>query len=155
MKKILFVFISVLLLCYLVACNTQESIQTGDTVPSAFGETFEIFIYDGNSRVLTDDKAKVSVKVILEKENDINNKDDYTDDSFYQYTYALNASGVVDKKYAGKSVYLSLVYVSSGSLYLPSVSGKVNSDGSYSISGSFRSTAPVTEWTPRQFSIGN
>ena len=97
-----------MLVSSLVACNnqhpeTEQTIQVGDTIPGAYGETFEIYVWDENSRILTEDKAKVTVNVVLEKENDISNKDDYTSDSFYKYTYTINVSGVVDKKYAGKS----------------------------------------------------
>lgn len=161
MKKTLFIFISVILVSSLVACNnqhpeTEQKIQVGDTIPGADGETFEIYVWDENLRLLTDDKAKVTVNVVLEKENDINNKDDYTHDSFCKYTYTINICGVVDKKYAGRTVYLSLCYTPSDSLYYPSSNGgRVHDDGSFNNSWTFSSGEPITEWAPRRFAVLN
>ena len=158
MKKLLFIFISVILVSSLVACNnqhpeTEQTIRVGDTIPGAHGETFEIYVWDENSRLLTDDKAKVTVNVVLEKENDINKKADYDGERFYKYSYSVSISGNVDPKYVGKTIYLYLnwipeYHVSRSTNY--GEKGMVSEDGTFNYSYTFRSNAVLTEWVPNR-----
>ena len=144
-----------------MACNTQhpeteKTIQIGETIPGTYGETFEIYVCDERSRLLTDDKAKVTVNVVLEKENNITEKSDYDGSRFRKYSYSVSISGNVDSKYAGKTIYLYLNWIPEYHVSRLNNSGEkgiVSEDGTFNYSYTFHSNAVLTEWVPAQVTV--
>lgn len=157
MRKLLFLFVFILLFCPLLACNTQSTesgntIKVGDTVPCAYGETFEMYICDKN-HVLTDEKVKITVKVILEKENSITEKSDYRDNVFLKYTYSVSISGSIDSSYSGEYVSLTIGFLNVGGPVFTVGQGIVSEDGTFNWTQELFSNGAYLEWVPYSFVV--
>ena len=151
------------------ACNIQDisthsETTSGETtldddnpsVHGAYGDTFEMFVYDDNRRVLTDDKATISISVILEKENDLSDKTAYSDlGIFSRYSYTVNISGTIDSKYAGKSIMLYLSIMPLGTTWYldDKVNGIISDTGNFNYSCTITSHKLITEWIPTEVGV--
>ena len=140
----------------------QESqlIKVGDTVPCMCGETFEMYIYTttydngGYSSFLTDDKARLEVSLVLEKENDVNQKNDYYNNRFFKYTYSLNISGTVDPKYAGQVISMFIHVTPTPTLAeVAEPKAIVSEDGTFNLLWTIYTSSTFVEWAPIQISI--
>lgn len=133
--------------------NTTEVIdlpqEAQQTIHGAFGDNFELYLWDSKSRQLLDDKVRFSIKAVLEKENDITDKNDFVyGDSFLKYSYSVSINGTLDSKYTGRRVFLYLQFIPEYSNTRCSESMVVSENGTISGSYVFYSNAIFTEWVP-------
>ena len=149
MKRNLVKLITILVII-IITITLSSCESTDKTIHGAYGEDFEMYLQDTESN-LTDDIVKCSVKVVLEKKNDITDKSNYDYQGFHQYSYSVNINGTLDSKYAGKEIILYIVFIPEYHLARcgnNGAKGVVSENGIFSYSYTFDSNAFLTEWVP-------
>ena len=146
--KNIMLIILIIITIMLSSCGNKP--QTQQIIHGAYGENFEIYLYDRKSNKLTDDKVKCTVNVVLEKENDLTNKNCYSSGgNFLKYSYSVIVNGTLDTKYAGRRVNLCLNFIPEYQVNRWSDSIIVVSEnGTFSFLYTFSSNAILTEWVP-------
>ena len=145
LPKLFFSLLILIIITLLSSCGS-----TSETIHGTYGENFTMYISDHESKQITNEIAKCSVNVVLEKENDITNKNDYNySKGFVRYSYSVNISGTIDVKYAGRNVKLYIVFIPEYHLAHNVTEGCiVSQNGTFSYTYTFNSNAILTEWTP-------
>ena len=158
MKKILSICLVFILCLSMLGCQKQTPIleqsatptfEVGKKVLGTFGDTLEIFLTEGSN--LTDERATITISVIMGKVCDITEKSDYDRYWYRKYSYNVDIVGKVDKSYEGKTIYVCLNLAPeyhAGRMNNNGEKGIVSVDGSFSYSYSFKSNVILTEWIP-------
>ena len=161
MKKILSFLLLLALSFTLFSCHKQNSLaifEVGKSVPGVFGESFELYIAEKRKGFLTDDKALISVKLVMEKELDINNKADYDETCYNRYRYSVSVNGKVNADYAGRQIHVWVVFVpeycvARNITYHDSEKTIVSDTGEFSFSYNFDTNIVYTGWIPNGVSF--
>ena len=169
MKRIFITLLALTLLMSTLtftACNNQDTPTSSETtsndnnhsVPGIYGDTFEMYVYDDEANTLTDDKAKISISIVLEKESDISNKNAYSSSGHIaKYSYSIHINGTMDSKYAGKTLDLSLCwlpsYQNTSFGWLGETTCLISETGEFSYTSTYTRNLIFTEYMPTRIAV--
>ena len=153
MKRFFSLLLLVALCGTLFGCKQSDLpiFEVGRSVTGTCGNDFEMFIFDGNT--LLDEKANFSIKVIMEKELDITDKNNYDDGIYKKYSYKVEITGKANSKFSTKAIFVHLEFSPE---YIATAGGKTGTiaeNGDFSYTYTFKSNAILTEWTPYRVTI--
>lgn len=102
-------------------------------------------------------KARISVNVVMEKQFDLNNINDYDGEIYRKYKYTVSITGNLDSVHKGRTIFLYLNFVSEYHVARfngVDEKGIVSENGEFSYSYDFTSNAILTEWIPYRVEFG-